>query len=163
MQNKTSKAFLLLGGNLGNREENLKKAASEISNRIGEVIEKSSIYETEAWGVHDQPDFLNQVLGVDSSLSPEELLFTCLEIEKDLGRVRKVHWGERLIDIDILFIEDKVINTQRLTVPHPEIQNRRFTLQPLAELASGFVHPVLQKEISSLLKECSDDLEARRL
>ena len=157
------KTFLLLGGNLGDRRLNLEKAKSEIINRIGEVLEFSSLYETEAWGVHDQPDFLNQVLLVNTNLSPEELLFSCLEIEKKLGRVRKVHWGERLIDIDILFIEDKIINTQRLTVPHPEVQNRRFTLQPLCELASDFIHPVLNANIEKLLMDCVDTLEARRL
>ena len=158
-----SKTFLLLGGNLGDREENLRNAVFKIANRIGEVLEMSSIYETAAWGVEDQPDFLNQVLLVDTILSPEELLFTCLEIEKDLGRVRKEHWGERIIDIDILFIEDKIINTQRLTVPHPEVQNRRFTLEPLCELAGNFDHPVLGKSIKQLLKSCEDTLEANKL
>ena len=158
-----AKTYLLLGGNLGERRENLQKASDEIGLRIGRILKASSLYETEAWGLEDQPDFLNQVVLVNTELSPEELLFTCLEIEKDLGRVRKVHWGERLIDIDILFIDNRIIGTQRLTVPHPEIQNRRFTLQPLLELAHDFIHPVLNMSIEKLLAICSDTLEARRL
>ena len=105
-----AKTFLLLGGNLGDRKENLQKASDEIEERVGSLLDSSALYETEAWGLEDQPDFLNRVLLVETVLSPEELLFTCLEIEKDLGRVRKKHWGERLIDIDILFIDDRIIN-----------------------------------------------------
>ena len=159
----TSKVHLLLGGNLGNREENLSNAILEIQNKIGEVKIKSSIYETAAWGMEDQPDFLNQVLIVETNMDAMEVLLTCLAIEKKLGRIRKLRWGERLIDIDLLFYGSEIINSQRLTVPHPEIQNRRFTLLPLLEIDPELIHPKLNKTIKELLETCPDHLEAKKL
>lgn len=158
----TSKAFLLLGSNLGDREEIIAKAIIEIGIQIGDISIKSSIYETLAWGIEDQPAFLNQVVTVASSKKPDELLSTVNKIEKELGRVRHEKWGERLIDIDILYFDNLVINTMDLKIPHPEIINRRFTLVPLAEIAPDFVHPVLEKTQSELLESCEDGLEVKR-
>lgn len=155
------KVYLLLGGNLGDRQQNLEIAKMNIVDSIGEIKNTSSIYQTEAWGLENQPDFLNQVVEVSSVLEPSLLIEECLSIETRMGRIRKVHWGERLIDIDVLFIDNEVINTQRLTVPHPEIKNRRFTLQPLVELIPTYKHPVLDKTIEQLLYDCSDELQAR--
>ena len=151
--------FLLLGSNLGERAQVLKNAADIIDKKIGEVKIYSSIYETLAWGNEEQPAFLNQVIIVETSLKPEDLLITINDIEKELGRVRHKKWGERLIDIDILYFDESVISTENLTIPHPEISNRRFTLIPLIEIAANFVHPVNGKTQKELLVDCRDDLE----
>ncbi len=158
----THKVFLLLGSNLGNRFEVLLKAQKEISSSVGTVVNESSIYETLAWGIENQPDFLNQVLLVETHLSPQELLVAINEIEQDLGRVRHQKWGERLIDIDILYYENQIINTNNLIIPHPEIINRKFTLVPLVEIAPDFVHPGLGNTQEELLKVCSDELEVKK-
>ena len=154
--------FLLLGSNLGEREYVLEKAATTIETKIGKVKTYSSIYETMAWGNEDQPAFLNQVIVVETSLNPEDLLVQINSIEKDLGRVRHEKWGERLIDIDILYFDDVIIDTEKLTIPHPEIVNRKFTLIPLAEIAADFVHPLINKKQKELLQNCKDELEVKR-
>lgn len=153
-----NKIFLLLGTNLGDRKVNLDLAISEIEKLVGEVREKSSVYLTAAWGKLDQPEFYNQVVAVETKLDAFQILKSILEIETKLGRERKVMWGERLIDIDILMIGDLMIQTKTLTVPHPQLANRRFTLVPLAEIASKSVHPILQKSVEALLIECKDSL-----
>jgi 2-amino-4-hydroxy-6-hydroxymethyldihydropteridine diphosphokinase len=155
--------YLLLGTNLGNKKENLYKAISHLKERGISVLRASSIYESEPWGIKEQPWFLNRVLEVSSDLSPEELLETILAIEIDMGRVRKVKWGERLIDIDILYIEDQILNLPQLTVPHPGIYSRRFTLLPLAELEPHGVDPVKQKTVVDLLDECTDPLSCKKM
>lgn len=151
--------YLLLGSNLGDRSQNLSRAR----NRIGSVIASSSIYVTSAWGKTEQPDFYNQVIEVDSKLGPEDLLKNILSIEETMGRIRSEKWGPRIIDIDILFYRDVIIKSEQLTIPHPEIQNRKFTLIPLNELAPSMMHPVLKKTIQQLNTECSDPLEVKRL
>ncbi|GAB5527142.1 MAG: 2-amino-4-hydroxy-6-hydroxymethyldihydropteridine diphosphokinase [Roseivirga sp.] len=153
--------YLLLGTNLGDREKNLSAARNLMKEEAIELKAVSSIYETAAWGIEQQPGFLNQVLEVATDLSPEALLKTLLAIELEMGRVRIQKWGERLIDIDILYYQDKVVDTADLKVPHPEIPNRRFTLVPLVELAAGEVHPVLGKTQQELLAVCPDGLEVR--
>ena len=148
--------FLLLGSNLGDRLQILKSAEMLIEERIGKIQSASSIYETAPWGVLEQPAFLNQILIVSTGLSPEEVLRIVLEIEHELGRVRYERWGARVIDIDMLYYQDLALDSARLTLPHPRLHELRFTLVPLNEIASDFIHPVLHKTTSQLLTECSD-------
>ena len=155
-------AYLLTGGNIGDRIVSLQQACMKIEKQAGIVLRKSAVYETAAWGVTDQDLFLNQVLLVSTSLPPEELLHTLLNIEQELGRKRIMKMGPRIIDIDILFYNNEIISTPVLTVPHPQIANRRFVLTPLNEIAPGFVHPLLQKTIAELLEICPDNLEVRK-
>ena len=157
-----SAVFLLLGTNLGNTSMNLERARDHIRN-IGDIITESSVYRTKAWGKTDQPDFYNQVLCLLTYEEPEELLQKVLSIELEIGRERKEKWGPRIIDVDILFYEDRVIDLENLSVPHPGIPNRRFVLEPLAEVAPDFVHPQLKKNIRTLLMECPDALEVEKL
>lgn len=157
-----NKAYLLIGGNMGDRMSYLSAAKKAIENRVGRIPEESAIYETEAWGLTAQEKFLNQALAVQTNLSPRELLDAILKIEEELGRKREIKYGPRLIDIDILLFNDDVINSHNLKIPHPEIQNRRFALQCLADIAPGKIHPVLQKTISQLLAECTDPLTVNK-
>lgn len=157
-----NEVYLLTGGNMGNRLVNLQQASRKIKKQAGIVLKKSEVYETAAWGLTDQNPFLNQVLLVSTSLPPEELLQTLLRIEQELGRKRILKMGPRIIDIDILFYNNEIIATPGLTVPHPQIANRRFVLTPLNEIAPGFVHPGLQKTIKELLEICPDKLEVKK-
>ncbi len=155
--------ILLLGGNLGEVSTSLQNARALIEARIGSITKASSLYESEPWGFTHAQNFLNQVIEIQSSLEAHELLNTTQEIEKELGRTTKTstEYEGRLIDIDILFYDDLVLQSQRLTVPHPHLQNRLFTLLPLNERWNNFIHPVLNKTIEQLLKECSDSCWAR--
>ena len=158
------KAYLLLGSNLGNRQLYLQEATELIAQQVGEVIGQSAIYETEAWGKTDQPGFLNLALVVATTLSPIELLHQVLEIEKALGRVRHEKWGARLIDIDIIFYEDEVVDIAgELQIPHPQMQYRKFVTEPLTEIAPDFVHPILQKTLKEILAELADSLTVKRI
>lgn len=157
-----NKAFLLIGGNMGDRENLLLLARKGIEETCGHTVRVSSVYETAAWGLEAQPAFLNQVLEIETSLSAVELLQKILSLEEALGRKRDVKYGPRLIDIDILFFNDDVMNSKELIVPHPQMQNRRFVLVPLAEAAPQKMHPVLQKSVSQLLKECPDGLAVQK-
>jgi 2-amino-4-hydroxy-6-hydroxymethyldihydropteridine diphosphokinase len=157
-----SDIFLLLGTNLGNRMANLELAKQRIS-AIGEILEASSVFRTEAWGKTDQPSFYNQVIKISTFFAPEILLEKILSIEVEMGRIREIKWGPRVIDIDILFYQDSVINTPALTVPHPGIPVRKFTLLPLNEIAPFLEHPTLNKNISTLLQECTDTLMVEKL
>lgn len=150
--------FLLLGTNQGDRGKNLAAAKQLIEERAGKIVRFSSVYRTAAWGNHDQPEFYNQVIGISTTLSPQQLLEHILEIELELGRRRLEKWGPRIIDIDILFFHQLVIDTSNLTVPHPRMAERKFALVPLAEVAPSFHHPVLDKDVSTLLNECDDTL-----
>ena len=153
-------AYLLLGGNQGNREKILKEARRLISERVGEIIETSMLYETAPWGFKDDLKFLNQVLKVSTLLKPGELLNALLFIEQSLGRVRvSSGYQSRTIDIDILFYNSLVMNEENLIIPHPRIADRRFVLVPLAEIASGFIHPGFGIPISELLNRCQDILD----
>jgi 2-amino-4-hydroxy-6-hydroxymethyldihydropteridine diphosphokinase len=152
-------AYLLTGGNVGEREKNLAEARRMIEKHCGKITNVSSIYETEAWGTIAQPKFLNQALKVATSLNPSELLNEILDIEKKMGRVRGQKYGPRKIDIDILLFNQLVLNKPGLTIPHPELQNRRFALQCLNDIAAMEVHPVLNITIHQLLIECVDPLK----
>ncbi|WP_426292303.1 2-amino-4-hydroxy-6-hydroxymethyldihydropteridine diphosphokinase [Dyadobacter endophyticus] len=152
----TGQVFLLLGSNLGDRPQVLAAAREAIGEQAGSIAGQSAIYETAPWGITDQPAFLNQVIEISTSLLPEDLLRIILNIEHDLGRVRYERWGARVIDIDILYFGQTVLDSARLTLPHPRIQDRRFVLAPLAEIAPAFLHPLLQKTSSQLLEECPD-------
>jgi len=156
----SNQVWILMGSNLGDRSANLLKAI-ELFQNAGEIIQMSSIYETEAWGINDQPAFLNQVILIMTELSPKEMLKLCHDAENKIGRVRDRKWGERIIDADILYFNKEIIKESDLVIPHPGIAERRFTLVPLAEMATGFVHPVLKKTNSQLLDDCNDPLSVR--
>lgn len=155
--------LLLLGSNQGDRMQFLAQARQQLHAAAGPVTKESAIYETAAWGLEDQPAFLNQVLQLETSLQPEALLTEIHRIEKSLGRVREVKWAARVIDIDILYYDALVMATPRLQLPHPYLQDRRFTLLPLVEVAPNWVHPVLRKTNQALLAECPDTLPVSRL
>ncbi|GGK77966.1 2-amino-4-hydroxy-6-hydroxymethyldihydropteridine diphosphokinase [Rufibacter glacialis] len=155
--------YLLLGSNLGDRCFYLAEATTRLEALFGKTRQKSSFYETAAWGLEDQPPFLNQVLVFNTGFSPRVVLALTQRIEQDLGRIRKERWGARVIDIDVLFYGQQVITTPELHLPHPQLHLRRFTLTPLAQVAPTFMHPVLQKTISQLLEECPDPLEVKEV
>lgn len=157
-----SEVYLLLGTNQGDCIENLKKARYSISNSAGKITASSSVYKTAAWGKHDQPDFYNQILRIETPLNPHQLLTEVLSIEAKIGRQRDQKWGPRIIDIDILFYGNSILNEPALTIPHPGIPNRNFVLTPLNEIASDLIHPVLSKTIEQLLKECPDNLPVEK-
>lgn len=154
--------ILSLGGNVGSVEANFKRALEEISTELGKVEKRSSIYRTAAWGNENQPDFLNQVIVVSTNKPSTDCLQIILKIETKLGRIRAEKWGERIIDIDILFYNDEIIKTPNLTVPHPLIQDRNFILTPLSEVVGQLVHPVVNKTVETLRMECDDNLIVKK-
>ena len=156
-------AYLLIGGNLGNREANLEMARQLVAKQLGNITRASSIYQTASWGITGQPDFLNQVLMVETEMSAKEMMEQILSIENSMGRIRTEKNASRVIDIDILFFNAEVIDIPGLTIPHPEIQNRRFVLVPLAELAPDLLHPVLNHTVTGLLSTSKDALEVKLL
>ena len=156
-------AYLLAGSNMGNRTAYLQQATKVIEEQCGSIIARSHIYETAAWGVLDQPSFYNQAFAVQTLLPPEQLMQTLLNIEAEIGRQRVQKMGPRIIDLDVLLIDNLIINTPLLIVPHPHLTERRFALTPLAEIAPEIVHPLVNKTITELLTECSDMLPVLQL
>lgn len=156
--------YLQLGSNLGDRAAWMHQAIELIGQQFGEIKLKSSVYETAAWGVQNQQNFLNQVIQIHTTLTPIQILQQCQAIETELGRTRTEHWGARTMDIDILFISDKIIDqAPQLIVPHPYIAERKFVLQPLEEIAPEFIHPIFKQSISQLLYLCKDQGEVRKI
>lgn len=155
--------FLLLGTNVGDRNKNLAHALHAIDPAVGLIKKTSSVYETAAWGKTEQPPFYNQAIEIETSLPSQKLLDELLTIEQIMGRRRNEKWGERIIDIDILFFGDEIIETGELVIPHPELPNRRFALVPLNEIAPGLIHPKLKKKINALLAVCPDPLDVVKL
>ena len=159
-----TKVYLLLGGNLGNKRDIFAQAKQLISQQIGRVTGQSAIYETEPWGFESSDLFWNQVLEITTTLTPVEVLAQTQQIENTLGRIRKSdQYVSRIIDIDILFIGDLVIQTEKLIIPHPRIQERRFALVPLCELVPALLHPVFEKTIEQLLNDCPDKLNVEKV
>ncbi len=148
--------YIQLGSNMGERHFYIKESLLQIEKILGTIIYESKTYESSAWGVTEQRNFLNKVISVKSDFSAKDTLKTLQKIEDKLGRKRTEKWGERTIDLDILFYNNEIINTKELTIPHPYIQDRRFILMPFAEMNGKFIHPKLKKDIFALLKECKD-------
>ena len=159
----STSVFLLLGSNQGDARSHLTMAKEAVIKNVGRLLKESSLYQTSAWGKTDQPDFLNQVIEISYDGDPFLLLNSLLDIESKMGRVRIEKWGTRIIDIDILFYGNTIVNGSNLRVPHPQIPYRRFTLIPLVEIASDFIHPVLHQSNTQLLHECTDLLEVKKL
>lgn len=155
--------YLLLGSNLGNRRQFLYEAMQRIAEEIGRIVQQSSVYETQAWGNTAVPDYLNQVLEIETESAPHQLLRQVLAIEEKAGRRREEKWGSRTIDIDILFYNHQVINTPDLIIPHPLIQERRFVLEPLTEIVPELLHPVIMKTMKTLKQELNDSLTVKKL
>ena len=154
--------YLLLGSNEGERLLHIKQALDAVRT-FGNVIQESSVYETAAWGLEDQPRFLNMVIELSTELNAYEVLSKIQEIEGRLGRQRTMKWGQRTLDIDILFFNDEIIEEEDLKVPHPFLAERRFTLEPLNEIASDLRHPISAKTVADLLASCPDTLNVQKL
>lgn len=158
-----SLVFLGIGTNLGNRSENLRECIKQIHQSVGSVKKISSVYETEPWGVEEQTNYYNQVLKVETELKPFQLLIKTQAIENKMGRIRKEKWGSRIIDIDILFYDQKIIISKKLNIPHPLILNRNFVLEPLVEIEPDYIHPVKLQNINSLIKQSDDKSWIKKL
>lgn len=155
----------ILGSNSGDKHRLLDEAVSLLS-QAGRVIKQSSFYETEPWGFEADENFLNRVVVFDTDLSPHDFLRHCLNVEQRLGRVRKTggpRYASRPIDIDILFCDDRIIDTPELTVPHPRLCERNFVLTPLAEVLPDFIHPIKKQSIANLLAVCPDRSEVKKI
>jgi 2-amino-4-hydroxy-6-hydroxymethyldihydropteridine diphosphokinase len=158
------KLYILLGGNLGDKQQVFSEAKARLNQQVGTITNQSSTYETEPWGFESDDNFWNQAIEIETSLSPEEVLHQTQQIEHELGRIRKAsQFVSRIIDIDILLYGDRIIELENLTVPHPRIQERRFALVPLCEIAPELIHPVFQKSIRQLLIGCPDTLIVEKL
>lgn len=156
-------AYLLLGSNEGDRFDWLEKGKAMIGENDNIITAASAIYETAAWGLEEQPDFLNQVIQVNTILNPPDLLNHIQQVENRLGRQRTVKWGQRTLDIDILLYNDEIVELPELHIPHPFLAKRRFTLAPLAEIAPYIIHPIYSKTILELLNTCPDPLPVNKV
>jgi 2-amino-4-hydroxy-6-hydroxymethyldihydropteridine diphosphokinase len=153
-----NKLYLLIGGNMGDRMANLNNAKKWIQQEVGKIELMSSIYETAAWGQTNQADFYNQALLVNTLLNATQVMTQLLFIESKMGRIRSAPMAPRTIDLDIIYFNDQIINTNLTTIPHPKLADRKFVLIPLVEIAPDYIHPILNKTNTSLLKECGDSL-----
>lgn len=159
-----TRLYVLLGGNLGDKEKIFSEARINLHKLIGEITAQSAVYETEPWGFESTDLFWNQVLEIATGLSPEEVLRKTQQTELELGRIRKsTQYDSRIIDIDILFYGEEIVELPTLIIPHPRIQERKFVLIPLNEIAPELKHPVFQKSISQLLSECADVLRVEKV
>lgn len=156
-------SYLLLGSNLGDRAARLAQASHDLTTSAGRLVAASALYETAAWGLEDQPAFLNQVLVIETALPASALLTACLAAEQQQDRERQVRWAARTLDVDILLFGEEIIQTPTLTVPHPALPARRFALIPLAEVAPRLVHPQLGRTVAALLATCPDPLPVKRV
>lgn len=155
-------AYLLIGSNLGNKAEQLEKAVHYIEQECGQIVKCSALYETAPWGYTDQPAFMNQAIWLQTELSPEALMQCLLDIETKMGRIRTVKLGPRIIDLDILQIDQMIKETPLLQIPHPAMTVRRFALAPLAEIAPELLHPVSNKTATELLLACTDSSDVQK-
>ena len=147
-----NKVYIALGTNLGDRQKNLETAMQELT-EFAKILKKSSIYDTKPVGYADQGNFLNMALEAETELSPVELMFRMQEVEHKMGRIREIENGPRIIDLDLLFYDKKILNQKNLKVPHPQLHLRNFVLDPLAEIAPDYIHPELNKSIKTLKSE----------
>ncbi|HOA37243.1 MAG TPA: 2-amino-4-hydroxy-6-hydroxymethyldihydropteridine diphosphokinase [Flavihumibacter sp.] len=155
-------AYLLLGGNMGNRLSQLSAAAGAIERQLGKLSQRSAVYETAAWGKEDEPPYLNQVLVLQTTVKAPALMTALLAIEHELGRERRARYGARVIDIDILYYDDLVLHTAHVQLPHPRLSLRRFALVPLAEVAAAKKDPVDGRTVAELLRDCPDKLPVKK-
>jgi 2-amino-4-hydroxy-6-hydroxymethyldihydropteridine diphosphokinase len=145
-------AYISIGSNIGDREENCRKAIKLLKEKGIAVKKQSRMYETEPWGIKDQPKFINMAIEVETDKKPEELLRILKEIEKEIGRTETVKWGPRVIDLDIIFYDDLILKSQDLEIPHPLLHEREFVLKPLCEIAPEKKHPVTGKTVKEMLE-----------
>ena len=160
---RMNSAYLITGGNMGQRQEQLAYAARLVEERCGTIIDRSSIFETAAWGKTDQASFLNQALVVETTINARDLLNEILYIENLMGRDRIEKYGPRIIDIDIIFFNHQVIRENGLVIPHPEMARRRFVLEPLNQVIPAYIHPIYYKTVNELLSECDDALPVKKI
>jgi 2-amino-4-hydroxy-6-hydroxymethyldihydropteridine diphosphokinase len=159
-----NKTYLSLGTNRGNRSANLDRAVTLLSEWVGNIVSLSSLYETPPWRMVDKTDFFNRVLLLETALTATQLIDTVILVESMMGRVRtSKKYEPRIIDIDILFFNEEIINTEELTVPHPLMAERKFVLEPMMEIAPKFIHPVFKKNMVQLLNECEDKSAIKKL
>jgi 2-amino-4-hydroxy-6-hydroxymethyldihydropteridine diphosphokinase len=158
-----NKTYLLIGGNEGDSVALLGQARENIEKEAGHIVIASALYRTTPWGKTDQADFINQALALNTLLGAPALMALLLRIEEKMGRRRMGKWTSRIIDIDILFFNDAIVDLPALAIPHPEIQNRRFALAPLEEIAPDHIHPVLGRSIRELLAECADQGNVKKI